>query len=132
MYEYSKMSLGLILLLLLFFFKKSGISSYPRFLGYLISGYWSLKQCQVWVSSCGVGIKSNQTSVSSSSKFCTTSALAHVADRTDCRSKHGCPGWCPHFSFGSLQSTFPHQRDQKVEVKTPCKHKFDISMSNEE
>ena len=81
---------------------------YPRSLGYLVSGSWSPKQCQVWVLSHGMGLKSKQTLASYSYKLGATifCALAYFASRTDCRSKVLWLGWCLCFSFGRLKSTF--------------------------
>jgi hypothetical protein len=82
-YEYSRMTLGVILLLLLCLFLcmfgwlvlKNSIWFYPMSLGYLVSDSWSLKQWWVWVTYCGVGCKSNQILVGYSHKLCTTIAL---------------------------------------------------------
>jgi hypothetical protein len=62
-------------------------------------------------SCCGLGLKSHQTLAGYSHKFCATIALVCFAGRTDCKSEVLWLGWCPCFFFGSLQSTFPHQRD---------------------
>ena len=46
-YEYSRMSLEVILLLW-FFLKNSSIEFYHRSLDYLVSGSWSLSQSRIW------------------------------------------------------------------------------------
>lgn len=76
---------------------------YPRSLGYLVSGSWSPKQCQVWVLSHGMGLKSKQTLASYSYKLGATifCALAYFASRTDCRSKVLWFGWCLYSSVFS-------------------------------
>jgi len=63
------MSLGIILLLQFccFCFWNINIWFYPRS---LVSGCWSPKQCHVWVPSCGVGLKSNEIEVVSSTSLC--------------------------------------------------------------
>lgn len=74
-YEYSRLSLGIILLLL-FFFNTSSLWFQYRSQGYLVLGSWSHNQCQVWVGSCGVGLMSHQTFVGNSLKLCATIVLA--------------------------------------------------------
>lgn len=38
-------------------------------------------------------------------------------------------GWCSGFFFESLQNTFPHLRDENIEVKVVCKYQLDLSCS---
>ena len=64
------------------FLKTSCIWFCSRSLGYLVSCSWSIRQCQIWVLSLGVGFKSNQALVGYSYKLCTTIALAYFAGRT--------------------------------------------------
>ena len=56
---YSRMSLGVIWLLCCF--NKTVVFCFSlKYLAYLVSGSWSLKQYQAWVPSLWVGLKSNQ------------------------------------------------------------------------
>ena len=72
------MSLSVILLL----HSLSSIWFHPRSLGYLASGSWSPKQCQVCVPSFGIGPRSNQTLLGYSHKICTTTVLIYLAAKT--------------------------------------------------
>lgn len=71
-----------------------------------LSGFWLSKQCQVWVPSSGVDLKSNQILGGYSHKVYASIALAYFAGRTGCRSKVLWLGWCTNFSFCILKSTF--------------------------
>lgn len=75
-----------------------------------VYGSWPSKQCRAWTPSHGMGLKLTQALVVNSHKFFTMIVLIHLADRTDGWSKILWLCWCPRFSFGSLQSTFMHQR----------------------
>lgn len=66
----------------LYFLKASSIWFYPRSVGCLFCSSWSSKQCQVWVLSHRVGVKSNETLVGNFHKFCATIDLAYLVGRT--------------------------------------------------
>lgn len=79
----------------------------------MISSFWFLamqavsrKSSLLWN---GLQVKSDFFFSHSQWWYCTTIAPAHLG-RTDCWSKVLWLGQCPGCSFGSLQSTFPHQR----------------------
>jgi hypothetical protein len=75
--------------------------------------------------------KSNQTLIGYSHNFWTTLSLAYIASSKDCGWKVLWLGWHPCFSFASLQSTFPHQRDSNIGVGVSWKHQLDFSVFNE-
>lgn len=60
----------------------------------------------VWVSSHGVGLKSNQLLVGYSSKLCAPIVPGDLAGTTALQIKVLCLAWCLHFSFKSMQSVF--------------------------
>lgn len=49
---------------------------------YIISGYWLLQQYQVWVSSHGVVLPSNQKVAGHCHDICVTIAQVYLADRS--------------------------------------------------
>jgi hypothetical protein len=75
---------------------------YPRFLGYLRSGSWPSKQCQVWAPSHSVGLKLYQSLVGHSYKFSAIFTPEHLASRTNYSLKVLWLGWCPSSSTESL------------------------------
>lgn len=91
------------------------------------SGSWLSKQCQFNLR---VGLKSSQTLVAYSCKFCATISLSYFAGRAYGRSQIlGWVGVC--FSFGSLKSVFFHLRHQNVDGKAPCRSQLKFFMFNE-
>lgn len=79
------MSFGAILFL---FFRTVMLGFiYVRSLGCLVSGFWSPEQCEVWVSSRGVSLKSNQVLNYYSHKICATIILSNLKGRTTMSSK---------------------------------------------
>lgn len=101
-YDYSRIPLGVILL---FFFVFLQVSRF-----YIVSGFWSPKQCWEWVLSRGMVLKSKQTFVGYSHNFCATIALEYLTGRAGHGSKALWSGQHFYFSLGSLHSTFPQQR----------------------
>ena len=71
-----------LLLLLLLFQNIGSIWFYSRSLSCLVSGLWPPKQCQVWVPSHGMHLKSNQILVGYSHSLCTSIVIAYPAGRT--------------------------------------------------
>lgn len=53
------------------------------------------------------------------------------AGRVNCKSNVLWLGWCLHFSFCSLKSTFLHRGDKNMKVKSPCRHQPNFFMFNE-
>jgi hypothetical protein len=74
--------------------------------GYVVSRFWPPKQSPAWIPHPGVALKLNWTLVGHSHKFFVNIVLAYIADKLDCRSKVLWLGWCLHFSFGTLHTTF--------------------------
>ena len=70
-----------------FFFKISSSRFHPESLYYLVSSYWSPKQCQARLPSHGVGLKSNQILTGYSHKLCATIAYHILQEVQHCRSK---------------------------------------------
>lgn len=70
-----------------FFFKTSHVWDHSRSLGYLVSGSRLCKYGQVWVFSYEVDLKSNQTLVRYSYRFCATVDLEYFVSRTDDNAK---------------------------------------------
>lgn len=68
---------------------------YPRSLGYPASDSWPSRQCQVWATSCGVGLRLGQLLVDCFYKFCTTFTPAHFVGRTNYTLKVLWLSWCP-------------------------------------
>lgn len=75
--EDSKISLGVILLFLFFFFFRPVVFGFTLGLWTISTGSWSPKQCQVWLSSHGVSLKSKQTLVGYSLEVHAAIALAY-------------------------------------------------------
>lgn len=89
------------------FFFYNSIWFYSKSLGYIVSRYLTSKQCQVWVSSPGVGLLSNPVLFGCFLKFCSTFALTCLEDRNNIVDQRvGGLIWCLHFSFDSMHSTF--------------------------
>lgn len=89
------------------FFFYNSIWFYSKSLGYIVSRYLTPKQCQVWVSSPGVGLLSNPVLFGCFLKFCSTFALTCLEDRNNIVDQRvGGLIWCLHFSFDSMHSTF--------------------------
>lgn len=80
-YEYNRISLGIISLTIYFWQFVFGF--YAMSLGYTVSHSWPSTQCTAWAS--WVGFKLNQTLIGHSHKFCSTIAPAHLACKIDCR-----------------------------------------------
>lgn len=79
------MSLGVVLLLC--FFSRAIAVGFP--VGpatYLVSYYWPLYLCQVWVSFHEVGLKSHQKVVGYFHNVCASIAPVYLAHRSHCRS----------------------------------------------
>lgn len=57
-------------------------------------------------------------------------ALPYYVGRTNCRSKFSWLGWWPPFSFHSLKRSFPHEIDQNIARRAPCRYNLDSSMFN--
>lgn len=74
-YDYSRISLVIILLKFLYY----------RALDYLASNTWSPEQWWAWVPFHDVGLYIDQLLVSHNYKFYASTALAHFADRIDYR-----------------------------------------------
>ena len=79
-YEYIRMSLGVILLILFIFFQDSNIWFYPKSPYHLVLG-WFPKKFLVGISSYEVGLYPNQILIRYSLKLCVTIALEYLADR---------------------------------------------------
>ena len=75
----------------------------------------------------GTGLKLKQILDNYHHKFCAIIDLASLAGRTDCKLRVLWMGWYPGFSFGRQQSTFLHQRFQKVGIKAPCTNQLNLS-----
>lgn len=89
------------------------------------------KQCQEWISSCRVDLKSNQILSDLLHKFYATITLAYFEGRTDFRSNVLQLDWCSHFFSDSLHSTFTHQRLYNMGGKANCRHKLDYPIIND-
>lgn len=72
------------------------------------------------------GLKLNQTLVSHSHNFYTTTALAHLIGRNDCRWRVLQLSWCLSFSFYRLQVTLLCQRYWNVAVKVPSLYQITL------
>ena len=83
------------------------------------------KKCQAWFSSHVEGLKSNQILVSYTHSFVPSLQSGH-----HCKLKDLWLGWCLHFSFGSMQSTFLYQSYQHVVLKALCRHQLDFFLFN--
>jgi hypothetical protein len=89
---HQSMSIALLGAILLFhFYFTSSTWFYHRFLCYFLSGPWShkAKECQVWVPSCVVGSKLNQTRVGYSlpqTLFLLYTSIFCIQDRLKIRS----------------------------------------------
>lgn len=90
----------------------SHIWFYPRFLGYSASGSWLSRQCHVWISSPGMGLKLDQSLLGHSQKLWATFTLAHLAVRRNCRSTVLWLGWCPNSSM----KVMPYCRKWSIQV----------------
>ena len=119
-YDYSKVSLG-VSLLFLFFSWTGSVQYYPSQVSEIYSlryGFhhkeWALSQIRHWL----VMPKS----------FVPQLPQPIFADRTDCRSNALWLGGCLLLPSGNLQSTFPYQRHQHVEVKVLCRNQLALSM----
>ena len=85
------MSLG-VNLLLLFFLKISSICFFHRSLGYIVSGFWSLKGCSIRIPNHGVGLKTNQIFIGYSHDLCATQCTS-VSYRQDTNVDQRICGW---------------------------------------
>ena len=112
-YEYSKVSLWIILLI--FFLKKTNsVWFYHRFLSNLVLGYPSSVECGFFLVEWTSNQISHWLATLTYFFFFFTIALVHFAGRTECRSKILWLGCCSYSLFSRLWNTFLHERDYNI------------------
>ena len=116
-YEYSKVSLAVLLLLLGYLLSGSW---YPSSVGYgFCLKEWTLSQIRYWL-------------VMPTSFFFWPTMLQHtLQEEHPCRPKGLWLAWCLHFSVGSTQSTFLYQRNQQGGAKALCRSQPNFPMFSE-
>lgn len=93
-------------------------------------GSWPPTQCQRWVASHAVGLKSNQTLVGCFHKLISSLCEHNLQADRHCISKV-MQLWCLTFSFGSMQNTFLYHKHQSVRGKALCRHQLSLPMFTE-
>lgn len=88
-----------------FFFLDASVLFSAKSQGYLVSACWLPKLCPLWVSSCGIDLKSNEILVGYSHTFCATIVFIYFGSSSDCKSKVLRLDCFPQPSLDSLQST---------------------------
>lgn len=88
-----------------FFFLEASVLFSAKSQGYLVSACWLPKLCPLWVSSCGIDLKSNEILVGYSHTFCANIAFIYFASSSDCKSKVLWLDCLPQPSLNRLQST---------------------------
>lgn len=112
-----------------FLLKNRSIWVYPRSQGYLVSGSWSPKQYGIWVLSCRVVLKSNQTFA-----LLLPRVLCHHYHSISCRENRlYVRGFVASFVFMFLleASRITVQRHENVRLKAPYRHQLNCSMVSE-
>lgn len=108
----------------MFLQQNRNIRFYPQSLAYLVSGSWPPRQCQEWVPSHGLGLKSNQILVGYSHKLCTITTIAHLPGKSSLQMEELGVGLVFTFLLGQ------HEH-QSVGMKVLGRRQLDFSVLHE-
>lgn len=127
-YKQSNASFGVISLFC--FQQNNSVCFPPRLMVYLVLCSWPPVYYQVWVSSQGVGLESNQRVFGYFNNFCGTNAPAYLVGRSALQITGFASGLVVTFPFSSMQSNFQCHEHQSVGAMAQLRYQFNFSMFN--